>query len=200
MKLGFNSNLRIRDTIYHVQTEDRGSEHPYIDTIVLSQGQVLHRRSTTYQDLLAGGAADAAMLLARVEQQHQDILNGLQAGSLALQSPAAGPSGAIEVKVHNVQWLGAGRALLELEVSSRGDAQPIAGADVVVAIEGAAQEAQKVPAQTDIQGRARVEFRLPEFADAGAVALLIEARAAQGQNHLRYRLKPKTRGSVPPNS
>src|ERR1700674_5349421 len=118
MKLGFNSNFRLRDTIYHVQTEDRGSEHPYIDTVVLSQGQVLHRRSTSYQDLLAGGAADPATLRARVEQQHQDILDGLQAGSLALQSPAPGQSGAIEVKVHNVQWLAAGRALLELEVCS----------------------------------------------------------------------------------
>ena len=89
--------------------------------------------------------------------------------------------------------------MLELEVWSRGEARPIAGAEVVIAVEGAGEEPRKFPAQTDAQGRARVEFRVPELPETGAVALLIEARAAQGQNHLRYRLKPKSRGSAPPN-
>ncbi len=42
-------------------------EHPYIDTVVVSQGRVLHRRRSSYQDLLTseGGNADEAELRTR---------------------------------------------------------------------------------------------------------------------------------------
>jgi len=46
VKLGFNSNRRVGDAVYQIQTEDRGPDHPFIDTIVCVQGRVLHRRST----------------------------------------------------------------------------------------------------------------------------------------------------------
>jgi len=199
MNLGFNSNLQLRDTVYHVQTEDRGLQHPYIDTVVLSQGQVLHRRSTSYEDLLAGGAVDEATLRTRVEQQHQDVLAALQAGSLPLHSSAHGQANAVDLKLNNAQsLLAGGQASVELEVSSRGDGKPIEGAEVVIAIEGEAGESLKFSAKTDALGRARVEFPLPEFANTEAATLLIEAHTAQGQSHLRYRLKPKGRGTVPP--
>ncbi len=37
MGLGFNSNVELGATVYHVQTEDRGLHHPFVDTVVLSR-------------------------------------------------------------------------------------------------------------------------------------------------------------------
>ena len=41
MSMGFNSNVEVGDAVYHVQTEDRGLQHPFVDTVVLSGGRVV---------------------------------------------------------------------------------------------------------------------------------------------------------------
>ena len=84
MSLGFNSKVQVGERFCDVQTEDRGLRHPFIDTLVLCQGQVLHRRSTSYSDLLASGAPDQEALRLRVERQHQEVLKALRDGALKL--------------------------------------------------------------------------------------------------------------------
>src|SRR5713226_10682455 len=82
VNLAFNSNVRIGDTLYHVQTEDRGAGHPFIDTTVYAQGRVMHRRTSNYQDLLDSAGASEAALKQRVEQQHRSVLEEMHAGKL----------------------------------------------------------------------------------------------------------------------
>ena len=48
MSSGFNTDVRVGDQVFHVQTEDRGPSHPVIDTTVYQNGRVLHRRSSNY--------------------------------------------------------------------------------------------------------------------------------------------------------
>ncbi len=84
MSTGFNSNVEVGGAVYHVQTEDRGLQHPFVDTVVLSGGQVVYRRSVGYEDLLSGDPIDEAALGARIEKQHREILEGVRAGSLKL--------------------------------------------------------------------------------------------------------------------
>ena len=92
MKFGFNSKVQVGPDVYDVQTEDRGAAHPFIDTLVLIRGRVAYRHSTSYEDLAATGALDQAILRARVEKQHREILDALRAGALSLQkAPAAKP-------------------------------------------------------------------------------------------------------------
>jgi len=199
MNLGFNSNVPLHDTVYHVQTEEHGAGHPYIDTVVLCQGQVLHRRSTSFQDLLAGGPLDQEALRARVERQHREILQALREGSLHLEAAAHAKPGAIEVKLRNPHsWLAGGRASLELEVCSPGDGGRVAGAHVMVTIEGAAGRPEKFLAQTGEQGLALLQFPLPEIAHPEAAALVIHARTPHGHSQLRYRLKPSAPASNDP--
>ena len=50
MNFGFNSNVNVGSTTYHVQTEDRGPSHPFLDTVVYLAGQVVYKRSTSYKD------------------------------------------------------------------------------------------------------------------------------------------------------
>jgi len=193
MKHGFNSNVQLAEALYHVQTEEHGSGNPYIDTVVVSQGRVLHRRRSSYQDLLTseGGDAEEAALRSRVEQQHHDIVQALRAGSLPLEGLPGTKAAALDIKLRNARsWLAAGRASLEIEVCNHGDGHPAAGIAVEAFIEGVAGEPERIQMQTDAQGRALLEFPLPEIVHPEAAALVIQARTDQGRNQLRYRIKP----------
>ena len=199
MRLGFNSNVEVQRLVYHVQTEEHGAAHPYIDTVVLSQGRVLYRRRSNYQDLLTSedGAVDDAALGARVEQQHHDVLQALRAGSLPLDGQPDSKAGALEVRLCNARsWLTGGLASLEIEVSRLSDGQPAAGAAVEVFIEGVAGEPERILAETNAQGRTMLKFPLPEIAHPDAAALVIQARTGQGQNQIRYRIKPAAPAST----
>src|SRR5437899_8051373 len=82
MLFGHNSNVKIGATVYHVQTEDRGTSHAVIDTMVYQAGRVLHRRANSYADLLPLDAAREEALKQRVNTQHQTVVDELRAGSL----------------------------------------------------------------------------------------------------------------------
>src|ERR1700747_437727 len=88
MKFGFNSKAQVGPDLYDIQTEDRGAAHPFIHTLVLIGGRVVYRHSTSYEDLAASGALDQAILKARVEKQHREILEALRAGDLSLDKAA----------------------------------------------------------------------------------------------------------------
>ena len=202
MKFGYNSNVRLGDTLYHVQTEDRGADHPFIDTTVYAQGRVLHRRTTSYADLLAAGAAGAGVIKQRVEQQHREIIEELRAGSLAIAAPAPAErqvvpqAEGIEVRLLNAtSWLAAGAARLEIEVRSRGSQKPEVDVEVEATFDDALEPA-RFTAQTDSWGRAELSFPLPRFSPDGG-ALVIRAVSAAGEDEVRYRLKARPRVAAP---
>src|SRR6266404_1507066 len=91
MLFGHNSNVKVSELLYHVQTEDRGASHAVIDTMVYHSGRVLHRRANSYADLLPLDAAREQALKDRVSTQHQSILDELRSGvlKLAQQAPPA---------------------------------------------------------------------------------------------------------------
>ena len=49
MNFGFNSNVRVGSDTFHVQTEDRGPSHPFLDTVVYLSGRVVYKRSASYE-------------------------------------------------------------------------------------------------------------------------------------------------------
>src|ERR1700684_873033 len=88
MNFGFNSNVRVGDALYHVQTEDRGPSHPFLDTVVYQTGRVVYKRSTSYEDFLAAASQDqevAEQLHERLSQQHREVIAQLEAGTLSLR-------------------------------------------------------------------------------------------------------------------
>ena len=52
MLFGHNTDVKVGESVYHVQTEDRGTANALIDTTVYCRGRVLHRRTNNYIDLL----------------------------------------------------------------------------------------------------------------------------------------------------
>ena len=119
MNLGFNSKAQLGQDSYDVQTEDHSASH-LIDTLVLNRGRVVYRHSTSYEDLAAAGLTDQAILRARVEKQHRDILDALREGVLSLEKPAPPKDGEIAVKLLNARsWLDGGRVWLDIAVLSK---------------------------------------------------------------------------------
>ena len=192
MKYGFNSKVQIGSETYDVQTEDRGATHPFIDTLVLIQGRVVYRHSTSYEDLAASGALDQAILRARVEKQHREILEALRAGALSLEKAASVKQEDIAVKLLNAgSWLESGRVSLDIEVSSKKGGQPVTGAQVEAFIEGGAGSPESYFGRTDAAGHTSLQFPFPILTEPSVAALVIRAHVAKSLGELRYQLKPK---------
>ena len=211
MLFGHNSNVKIGETTYHVQTEDRGASHAVIDTMVYHSGRVLHRRANSYADLLPLDAAREEALKLRVSTQHQTVLNELRSGALKFALPAApasagkpsaegdakpvpsaGAADSLVLRLLNAKdWLAGKRATLQVLVFEKADGAVVPGARVVARIEGAAEPAQYSSA-TGLDGKAQLAFDMPRLA-GGDCALVIEASngKARARLHFQLRAKPK---------
>jgi hypothetical protein len=208
MLFGHNSNVKVGDTIYHVQTEDRGASHAVIDTMVYQSGRVLHRRANSYADLLPLDAAREEALKLRVSTQHQAVLNELRSGALkfapnpapgsdgdgkpkasaAPSAEAAGDSLALEL-LNAKSWLSGKRATLQVLVFEKQSGTAVSGARVAARIEGAAEPTQYSSA-TGLDGKAQLAFDMPRLSGVEC-ALVIEASNGKAQARLQFQLRAK---------
>lgn len=207
MAFGHNSNVTVAGTTYHVQTEERGAAHGLIDTTIYLRGQVLHRRTHGYHDLLPLNAQREEALRVRVEKQHHGVIEEIRSGKLALalppeeekarapSAPAAGTvavkSGTLYLELLNAKtWLTGKRALLQVVVRDRAN-QPVEHAMVTARIEGAARPTM-FSVESGPFGHAQFEFDMPHVASSEA-ALVIEASKGKAHAQLRFQLRAKPR-------
>jgi len=196
MSSGFNTDVRVDDSVFHVQTEDRGPNHPVIDTVVYQNGRILHRRSSSYEHLV--GTPDLAPegLRERVAEQHRQVIEDLRGGALSEQIAAvlaaASREAGIQVQLLNPNsWLAGGNVQLDVEILRRADKQPLAGAQVEAAIEGAA-ESTRHAGTSDDSGRVRIGFPLPPLGK-GDLALVIQAQADLGKDEIRFAMRSRSK-------
>lgn len=212
MRFGHNTNVTIGAALYHVQTEDRGVAHAIIDTTVYYHGRVVHRRTTSYSDLLPMDAGRESELEKRVSAQHHTVMEALRGGSLNLPQhlapeAKAAPSGdgksaslanaanpptseALAVELMNAKnWLAGKRATLQILVRHKQNGKAVAGVAVSARMDGAAEQSQ-FSAQTGAQGQAQIEFDMPKLTGADC-ALVIEAKQGEARGHLRFQLRAK---------
>jgi hypothetical protein len=78
---GFNTDIEHDGTVYHVQTEDKGLETPFILSLVYVGGAILASKRAPYADLVATGF-DQAILGERVQRQHKLICAAISAGRI----------------------------------------------------------------------------------------------------------------------
>jgi hypothetical protein len=207
MNFGFNSNVRVGDALYHVQTEDRGPSHPFLDTVVYLAGRVVHKRSTSYEKFASGTEAGALAqkLHERLAQQHRDVIAELEAGTLAIHGKEKAPSvaedadtqGGFDVRLLNPKsWLAAGNVILEIELCEKNSQQRVGGADVEACLE---HEKHRIPCaemRTDTKGCATLTFRMPANVTEGS-SLVVRATDGSRFGELRFRLKSKPREKTP---
>src|SRR3974390_3184833 len=204
MVFGHNSNLKLGNVTFHVQTEDRGASHALLDTTVYYHGRVLHRRTNNYFDLLPLNEDREQALKLRLEEQHRTVMEEIRSGVLELPIPADPPAQAttsaslhavvpkpLHLELVNAKgWLAGRRANLYVRGKhARGAAA--AGAAVLAEFEGADSE-HSFRSQADDQGDAFLEFDLPRITGTEP-ALVLRAESDGVQGHLRFALKAKPR-------
>lgn len=207
MNFGFNTNVSVDNAIYHVQTEDRGPSHPFLDTVVYLAGRVIYKRSTPY-DKLAAGADEKALaqkLREQLSQQHRAVIAELEAGTLPIHAkeaehpapePPDSPSAFHLRLVNPKSWFDAGQVTLEVELSDAVSKKFIGDADVEACLE---YERRRIPCaevRTDSHGRATLKFAMPENVVEGT-SLVVRATDGDRFGQLRFRLKAKSAEKTP---
>jgi len=78
---GFNTDVEFNGVVYHVQTEDKGLQTPFILSLVYTGGAILASKRSPYNDLIAGGF-DEGVLAQRLSRQHKLICAAVHAGRI----------------------------------------------------------------------------------------------------------------------
>jgi hypothetical protein len=78
---GFNTDVEYDGVVYHVQTEDKGLQTPFILSLVYTGGAILASKRSPYDDLVAGGF-DESVLAKRLSRQHKLICAAVHAGRI----------------------------------------------------------------------------------------------------------------------
>jgi hypothetical protein len=80
MITGYNTDVRHNEVVFHVQTEDKGTANPYIESLVYVGGQVLASKRASYAELLAEGKDKD--ILALMDHQHRTMIAAIRHGKL----------------------------------------------------------------------------------------------------------------------
>jgi hypothetical protein len=76
---GFNTDVKYRGVVYHVQTEDKGTTNPLIETLVYKGGEILGSRRLPYAELIKD-RTDEAAITKLMEDQHKGMLLEVKRG------------------------------------------------------------------------------------------------------------------------
>src|SRR6187401_2665302 len=81
MITGYNTDIRHNEVVFHVQTEDKGLDYRYIESLVYVGGQVLASKRSNYADLLAEGKEEKD-IVALMDHQHRTMIAAIRHGKL----------------------------------------------------------------------------------------------------------------------
>ena len=79
---GFNTDVKYKGVVYHVQTEDKGTANPLIETLIYKGGEILGSRRLPYADLVIRG--DEAAITKLMEDQHKGMIMEVKRGRFDL--------------------------------------------------------------------------------------------------------------------
>ncbi|MDT8396826.1 MAG: hypothetical protein RRA32_10370 [bacterium] len=82
MLTGYNTDIKHEGVVYHVQTEDGGTENPVLVSLVYQGGRILVSKKTSYAQLL--GTVDfLPKLRDLLERQHRTMIKAILTGTLS---------------------------------------------------------------------------------------------------------------------
>ncbi|HEY8233079.1 MAG TPA: hypothetical protein VIJ10_10470 [Vicinamibacteria bacterium] len=82
MITGFNTDVKHRGLVYHVQTEDKGKDNPLIETLIYKGGEILASRRLPYSELVRDRDAEKA-ISGLMEEQHKAMILEVKRGRFA---------------------------------------------------------------------------------------------------------------------
>jgi hypothetical protein len=147
MIFGFNTDVRVGDSVYHVQTEDRGPKRPEIDSVIYYKGQILDRRRTSYT-----AETTPEQIKEMVTNQHRELVDSLKSGAFV---PDVMQPTNVTVELLNPSSVEVnGRLLFRLKVP--------AGSHVQAFLEVNEAPAERAETIGDKNGEAEVTFLVPQ--------------------------------------
>ena len=78
MITGFNTDVKYRGVVYHVQTEDKGTTNPMIETLIYKGGEILGSRRLPYKDVVPDN--DEKTITRLMEEQHKAMITEVKRG------------------------------------------------------------------------------------------------------------------------
>jgi len=79
MNVGYNTDIKYRQEVFHIQTEDKGHSNPLIETLVYLHGEILLSRRISYAHLLAS-AEKSKKVKNLMKSQHDQVSAELKEG------------------------------------------------------------------------------------------------------------------------
>lgn len=76
---GYNTDVSHNSRYFHVQTEDKGSSNPFIESLIYVGGQVLAAKRTGYAEVLEEGKGNEA-IIAMMDRQHRSMISAIRSG------------------------------------------------------------------------------------------------------------------------
>jgi hypothetical protein len=80
MITGYNTDVRHREVVLHVQTEDKGLGNPFIESLVYVGGRVLVAKRMGYGDMLSEGSVGEKEIVALMDRQHRTMIAAIRHG------------------------------------------------------------------------------------------------------------------------
>lgn len=79
MITGFNTDVRHKGIVFHVQTEDKGLDNPLIESLVYKGGEILGSRRLAYREILIDGYDEKA-IIKLMDEQHKTMIDEIRRG------------------------------------------------------------------------------------------------------------------------
>jgi hypothetical protein len=165
---GFNTDVEYEGVVYHVQTEDKGLQTPFILSLVYTGGAILASKRSPYDDLIAGGL-DEGVLAKRLSRQHKLICAAVHAGRIE-DLKRLGERDVTEMSAQRQQAAAAKQveqssdAGETISASTESDPVPDAEAPDHFAISGLDQDEERLRVilldQTELRGGSSVTLRV----------------------------------------
>ena len=61
MITGFNTDVKHKNRVFHIQTEDKGEANPCVESLVYVGGEILATKRTSYAEIVADGVDEHAV-------------------------------------------------------------------------------------------------------------------------------------------
>lgn len=80
MITGFNTDIKHGERVFHVQTEDRGTLNPVVESLVYVGGEILLSKKSPYRDLIQSGRIDEQAVRQIMDGQHRLVIEAIKRG------------------------------------------------------------------------------------------------------------------------
>jgi hypothetical protein len=145
MIFGFNTDVKVGASVFHVQTEDCGPKRPEIDSIIYYKGQILERRRTAYTP----ESMTPDDIKEMVTSQHRNLVDSIKSGAFVPDTQQN-----LTVELLNPDSVETnGRLLFRLKVPE--------GSHVQAFLEVNGAETERTETIADRAGEAEVTFLIP---------------------------------------